>query len=246
MIANTHSIDLELGSDQFLTILDASQTGLDLAGDFTFATWWKPEDTGVSHALITKGNYNSNTRAYTWIWRTGTNLMTILISSDGGATRDDVSFSFTPIAGTMYHLAMTCDISNAASTEFEFFVNAVSQGNGSVVTDSSVGAIYDSADPFYIGAENGVVDSEINVDGLMDETVVTSDILTLAEITRLYQGYDARFLDNLKGYWKYNNDLTDSSGNGNTLTNNGTAVFSTTVPFANYYGSTGGFIHSSS
>ena len=35
--ANTHSIDLESGSSQYLSIADVSQTGLDITGDMTIA-----------------------------------------------------------------------------------------------------------------------------------------------------------------------------------------------------------------
>ena len=34
-MANTHSLDLERGSNQYASIADAAQTGLDLSGDFT-------------------------------------------------------------------------------------------------------------------------------------------------------------------------------------------------------------------
>ena len=38
---------------------------------------------------------------------------------------------------------------------------------------------------------------------------------------------------NLNAYWRLNNNLVDKTANGNTLTNNGSAVFSTDTPFVN-------------
>jgi hypothetical protein len=38
----------------------------------------------------------------------------------------------------------------------------------------------------------------------------------------------------LVGYWKLNNGLTDQTANGNTLTNNGSAVFSASTPFSGF------------
>ena len=46
----------------------------------------------------------------------------------------------------------------------------------------------------------------------------------------------------LKAYYKYENNFTDSSGNSNTLTNNGGATFSSSVPFTNYDGNGGQFL----
>lgn len=224
---NTHSIDLERSSTQYLSITDASQTGLDLSGDFTIEFWWKPEDVAVTHSLITKGNYNTSTRAYSIIWR-NTNVLEVIISSNG-TTLDKVNFSFTPSAGTYYHIAITCDVSQAVASEFEFFLNGSSQGNGSVATDGSVTSINNSADPFYIGAEKGVATAENTEDGLIDEVRVWNIIRTGTQINdNKYIPIDSE--TGLVGSWHLDNALTDSSGNSNTLTNNGSAVFSTDVP----------------
>lgn len=235
MAANTYSADFERDSTQFLDIADGSQTGLDLSGDFTLACWFRTEDNSVPQCIISKGDYNASQTAYVFYYRTSASRLEMTITSDG-STYDRVSYAWTPTNNTWYHLAVTCDVSNAVATEFEFFVNGASVGNGSFDNDGSVTSIYNSSDEFYIGAERGASEAENTMDGLLDEVVVTSDILSSGEIAKLYQGYDASKigLDNLQGYWQLNNALTDLSGNSNTLVNNATVTFSTTVPFASY------------
>ena len=46
--ANTHSTDLESGSSQYWSITDASQTGLDITGDFSIEGWVKLESLNIS------------------------------------------------------------------------------------------------------------------------------------------------------------------------------------------------------
>lgn len=53
-MANTYSLVLNSGSSQYAYINDASQTGLDLSGDFTFEAYVNPESAPGSYTIISK------------------------------------------------------------------------------------------------------------------------------------------------------------------------------------------------
>lgn len=241
MAANTNSLDLELSSTQYAAITDASQTGLDITGDLSFAGWVRVESAPSSSTMVlaSKNDPGSSQRAYLFGYaHDGANLMVIAqVSSDGGSVnRDRISWTTTLNTGTYYHLAVTIDVSNSAATEMVLYINGVSQGNGTVDQDGGITAIFNSSAPFALGSDYNSGSGGNNLyDGLIDEVVITSDIMSAQEIADLFAGWDAsQKLDNIQGYWKLNNAYTDSSGNGNTLTAVNTPSFSATVPFANY------------
>jgi len=238
MAANTHSIDLELSSSQSLSIADASQTGLDITGNISIAAWIRleqlPSTAGTSFAIASKDDggivrsylmqiNSANDKLEMYCWDAVNNLTRF--SMDTAFVGGDV--------GNWIHIAATVTI---ASTSAVFYKNGAVSANTTLATAAT--SIRNTADDFVIGArDNSPYD--LYFDGMIDEVVITSDVITAGEAANLYAGYDAStILDNIGGYWKLNNVLTDSSGNGNTLTNNGTATFSTTVPFANYYANT--------
>lgn len=241
MAANSHSLDLELGSTQYASIADASQTGLDITGDISFAGWVKIESAPSTSTQVfaAKNDPGSSQRAYIFAYNhDGSNLKIIAqVSSDGGSVnRDRISWTTTLNTGTYYHIAITVDVSNSAATEMVLYIDGVSQGNGTVDQDGSISAIFDSSAPFSIGCDfNSGSGGQNLFDGLIDEVVITSDVMTQQEVSDLYAGWDAtQKLDNIAGYWKLNNDYLDETANNNDLTATGSPSFSTTVPFANY------------
>ena len=56
-MANTHSLDLELGSSQYAYIDNGDQSGLGVTGDFTIEAWVRIETFGATnHAIVGKRN----------------------------------------------------------------------------------------------------------------------------------------------------------------------------------------------
>ena len=228
--ANTHSIDLERGSSQSLSITDASQTGLDFTGDFSLETWVKVESavdgTSLEYNFISKYLPAGNQRSYSWnyAYNGGTELIQLLTSDDGSSVAV-LSVTRTLPTGDWIHLALTYDASAGLA---KFYFDGSQEGGDQTGGKTS---ILNGTSPFEIGAQAG----GFQFDGLMDDTRAWSDIRTTAEIA------DNRSLElvgnesNLEGYWKLNNDLLDSTSgaqeNSNDLTNNNSAVFSTDVPF---------------
>jgi len=229
-MANTHSIDLELSSSQYLSITDANQTGLDRTGDTTIEAWVKFESlpgVGATQMKIaSKYNTASDQRGYDfnlWYIGAGDFRLNAVYSTDGTyQAANDVFVDFVPTVGTWYHLAVVYDIGN---TDVLFYVNGSQQGTTQSTTG---GSIYNNNAAFNIGALSGTT----FFDGKIDDVRVWSDIRTATEIAN-YKDVELNGDEtNLVGYWKLNNSLLDETSNDNDLTNNNSAVFSTDVPFS--------------
>ena len=221
---NTRSADFEKDNNQYLSISDANQTGLDLTGDFTLETWLKMEDEvplNQKYGLITKWFVGSNI-SYTLEYGQFTHGFAVELQlSANGTQNDNVLWDVDLGTGEWKHLAVTF---NASSSESELWVDGVSQG----VKQHSISSILDSSAEFRIG---GRFSNGIPVDGLMDDVRVWDDVRTEAEIIANKDNELIGSETNLVGYWKLNNDATDETANGNDLTNNNSVLFSSDVPF---------------
>lgn len=235
-MANTHSTDLERSSSQYWSITDASQTGLDLSGDFTLELWANSESTpGVSdsHYFISKDDGTANDRSYDFVYinQSGTPQIRLLVFQNN-TTLSEHNWSQTLTTGQWYHIAVTFDISEPLATQAELFLDTVSQGNGTATRDN-ISSIQNSSAPFEIGART-VQDPNGYFDGLLDEVRVWGDIRTSTEISDNWKKQLSGSEADLKAYWKFNNNGDGSSGNNNDLTNNNSATFSTDVPFTGF------------
>ena len=229
------SIDLELSSSQYLSISDASQTGLDITGDITIEAWIKleslPSAVGQFFVIASKNDISNNYKGYTFAIRNtagGTapaNSLQFYWRDSGGVNTTSFGSTTALTTGVWYHVAAVADVS-AASVSIYL--------NGSALTTetyaSAATSISDNNDDFRIGAiANGASIVEY-FDGLIDDVRVWSDIRTGTEIV---SNFDKELLGteaNLVGYWKLNNSLLDETSNNNDLTNNGSAVFNTDHP----------------
>ena len=230
-MANTHSIDLELSSSQYLSIADGDQTGLDLTTDFTLEIWIKleqlPSTIGDSVALIGKDGAAGDR---SWACKlTSANKLSIFYVADNDATNYTFIESTSAIVvagdvGSWVHIAVSVDISAKTAVMYK---NS-SSVDDTVVTANSTTSVGSTA-PFRIGT-NRAADSDF-FDGLIDEVRVWNDIRTPTEIADNYEKELAGTETGLVGYWQLNNDLLDQTSNDNDLTNNNSATFSTDVPF---------------
>lgn len=225
-MANSHSIDLELSSSQYLSITDAAQTGLDITGDFTIEAWVKveqlPSVAGTSYAIVTKFDYASNQASYQFSIDTSNKLFVVF--DDIGDASDLSRFrtdSAAVQAGVWKHVAVSCDVSAPSAV---FYVNGAPVASSTELTGST--AVFNGTSIFYVGRrEDGLY-----YDGLIDEVRVWNDIRTAQEIADNYQNELVGNEAGLVGYWKLNNSLLDETTNNNDLTNNNSAVFSTDIP----------------
>lgn len=224
-MANTYSLDLEASSNQYGSISDGSQTGLDLSGDFTFESWLKAESepSGDFYGIISKYNTTGNQRAYQIRYRDdgGTKSFYLSVSSAGtSGSTSSAGVEYDLDTGTWYHAAVTFD---ASAGEMELFINSVSQGTASGLETS----IFNSTATFLLGFNGG----NDYWDGKMDEVRIWSDIRTQAEIA---DNMNVELVGNEAGlvaYWNCNQNLDDATSNGNDLTEVNSPTYSTDVPF---------------
>ena len=232
---NTYSIDLESGSSQYLSISDASQNGvLDVTSDMTIEAWAKLESLPISggdwYTIVAKYKGNSASDRSYWFAianDSGTYKLKFVESSDG-ASSQTAETTFTGLTtGTWYHVAVV--YSNAGTATF--YVN----GSGVGTQSGGVTSLHDSASKFTIGAmeDNSGIIQNFH-DGLIDDIRIWNTVRTGAEINN-YKNQELNGNElGLVGYWKLDNSLTDSTSNGNTLTNNGNASFSPDAPFSGF------------
>lgn len=242
-MATTYSIDLERLSSQSASITDAAQTGLDISGDFTFETWWKPESLtdGQDQCFFIKQNSSGGGSEPLAIYKatdTGDNIIQCEIHSNNSGSAGttckivwNVEGDPAIVVGTWVHIAIVCTIANANATKMELFLNGVSEGNGTVASGTACASIFNGDGDCYVGdvGEN----PGTGVDGLLADVRIwnttRSAVNILANMSRLLNPSTDT---NLKGNWFFAlPTFTDRSGNGNTLTNNNSAVFSADYPY---------------
>lgn len=221
LTSNSHWIDLERGSAQSLSITDASQTGLDFSGDLTFALRVRFEtyDTGLTY--VGKRLGTGNQRSYQFRMNTANTMQFVSFDDGDGSTSCNVQVTWSASTATNYMVSVT-----KSGTSVKFFVNGSQQGTTQTCSSST---IYNGTAPFEIGAR---VEDPAYLDGKIDDVRVWSRALSDSDISSLYS--NPCTFDNgasLQGWWVLDNALTDSSGNGNTLTNNNSAVFATDTPY---------------
>lgn len=227
--ANTHSIDLERDSSQYLSISDGSQTGLDVTGDLTIESWVKVETAPSSQIYAIASKYDSpgNQRSYVLYYRdvSGTKRLYFAASSNGqggGAVERYVDTSLG--TGTWHHVAVVYTASGGTA---DFYVDGTQVGSQQTGYNTSI----------HSGSamvEIGSTEVDHYFDGILDDVRIWNIARTNQEISddmsRELNGNET----GLVGYWKLNNSLTDTTSNGNTLTNNNSASFSATSPFSGF------------
>lgn len=218
---NTHSLDLELSSNQYAYITDTAS--LSITGDMTIELWVKLESVDIVQTLVAKWYNTNNERSYMIQILDSDNKPGLYISSDG--TASTVKYWSTALtAGTWTHLAVSYD---ASAGTCAFYRNGSTDGTGSSLPTS----IENNASRFSIGARNTEVSAGNPLDGLIDDARVWNDIRTPTEISDNYLKELVGNEGNLVGYWKLNNSYLDETANDNDLTASGNPVFSTDVPF---------------
>jgi hypothetical protein len=232
---NTYSIDLEKDSNQYLSVADSA--ALSITGDITVEAWIKAEsmEDGTSQYIAAKGttgSYNAWRLMSSWNSATSKHNLSFTIDETGSNTVA-VAYAHADVdlgayVGTWIHVAATWDATSGSAAP-KVYVNGSevssysSQGN-----DGGTDAIADTNSSTYIGNSPN---QTLYFDGVIDDVRVWSVVRTGTEInddkSRELNGNEA----GLAAYWKLNNGLTDTTANGNTLTNNNSATFAADIPF---------------
>jgi hypothetical protein len=176
--------DFERADNDYLEIVDASQSGLDFSGDFSFSLWFNLESALSGYAnmcLLSKYDFNTPTQAYSldMSHNSGNNRVR-LITSDNGSNNSqmNVDTGFTFSTATWYHLVASFD---ASASTFELFINGSSEG-------TAVGAhtsIFNSSAPFRLSGF-GVSPVDAPFDGQMKEVSIWSNTKDATDASTLY------------------------------------------------------------
>lgn len=178
---------IENGSDhvasasEYLSITDASQSGLDISSDFTIAGWIYP-DTVAQDGIVGKHTESSGEYGYSIGWlNAGTGHFAVAISSScTSRTLSAVSAGSAFTTGSWQHFAIVYDASAGSVTAYK---NAVA---GSPTTGFPT-SICDNTQPFVLGLDYTQTQY---LDGGLDEVGVWSRVLSGTEITGLYNSGD--------------------------------------------------------
>ena len=209
--------DFESSSSQSFSIADASQTGLDLSGDCSFAGWVKFESFTSENTIFAKTDSNT-ARSY---------VVRVLSSGDGyllnaecygdGTTSNrrgaNSNAAFTTTTGTWYHFAATFDVDTGTWVFYK---------NGAVIASTAsnagtVASIYNSSNKFQMGANNSSGTDDRFFDGMMDEMGVWSRTLNQFEVSALYYGSTGQ-------QYSFDSDYTSYAGSNDDYENIGTGA----------------------
>lgn len=231
--SQTKALDLELSSSQYASIADASQTGLDITGDFTIEAWINieqlPSTAGTAFSIAAKYRGTGTSRCYRFKLHS-TDELVCTYSQDGDVVNYTQAVSNVVAdsswIGVWKHVAVAVDVSAQTIT---FYVDGVAQ----TTTYNNQGAtsIHDNSSiPFILGAEGNGSTNGSYFDGIISEVRVWNDIRTADEVrSNMYHNVSAAAAG-LAGYWKLDDDYLDETSNDNDLTASGSPTFTTDVP----------------
>lgn len=163
--------------DQYLTITDGIQVGLDLTNTLSVLAWINPKNLGaqtmvaVAKASTTEGEE----RSYGLFVERDARTLSAFVSPDGTFESTAIVYGTPLSAESWYHAAMLCD-----GATLKTFLN----GGVDRATDYTKGILNSRAD-FRIG-NYGIPVSDNDFDGLIDEVVVARRALRDEEIKAIY------------------------------------------------------------
>lgn len=220
---NTASIDFEFSSAQNLLITDADQTGLDITGDITIEGWIDPES--FTENAVIAGNISGNGDNGYVLLITDTGKLVMQVYENPGGNYSQVFLNNSINTGFWRHVAGTFNVSTG---QCEIYLDGIKQTD--LVNDvTGASSIYNNGNTFRV-ASNQENPGGNRYDGKIEELRVWNVVRSATEISdNMYNQLYGNELG-LVGYWRFNNDLLDTTPNGNNLTNNSGASFSTDVP----------------
>lgn len=174
------SADFEVANSESLSIMDASQTGLDITGNLSICFWYKPESlpgAGSEHQLVCKYNTTGNQRAYRIVFQQSSGAFRCNLSSNGTATVEAIGATVLS-AGVWYHCAVVYN-----GTDIRIYVNGALDSNGVLNPATYSSGIFNSTADFRLGNQQNGTNY---ADGLMDEVGVFNRALSASEVSSIF------------------------------------------------------------
>lgn len=206
------------GVDDYINIPDSSDfdciTG---TSDFTISAWARFIATGNSDPLVEQWVEDSER----WLfYKNGTD--TITFGYDDGSWSNVISSDTSLSASQWYHLVLTREGNN-----WKIYINGENDGSE---TDSHT--IPNPNAPLRIGVDsNGPSFAEVT----MAKIAIFNKELSSSEVSDLYaadghaDNESLGLSNHLVGYWKLEDDYSDSSSSGNDGTNEGTYILNNAI-----------------
>jgi hypothetical protein len=219
-----NAADFERGDSDYLSITDASQSGLDITGDISVSFWMKLESApafDTIYSILNKRNTGSSNGGYQIQYThfpSNTDTLQIVFYDGSSNTSSVAALDLNLSTATWYHLVITIDVS---APDIKVYLDGSDQSFSMSLTDAT--AIGDNAEEFRIGRTA----AGDYFDGQIDEVGIWSKVLTSGEVTDLYNSgsglpyWDPDDVKNettlstsLVSYWEMEqtagNDATDS------------------------------------
>lgn len=219
--SNTHAISLAQGSSQYLS---RSNDAYDITAG-TIQAWIKtsslPSITGHSYGIITTANNTALQGFYLVIGSSDDK-----VAAAFGAGANEVKSTVAISNSTYTHVAFAWDTNGK-----DLIINGVSVSTSGVAATLTAGNAN-----LYIGADTSGAGRYF--DGLIDDVRIYNVKRTATQVASDMQTTLVGNESNLLSYWKLDNALTDSTSGARTLTNNGSATFSTTVGYPGQFSTT--------
>lgn len=139
---NNSALDLEADEQDYLSIPDATQTGLDNNGNMTFSQWINFESTTTNQTLFSKDVMGGN-QAYFLQYKASANALE-WVSSSNGSNFHEGTIPWQPEANTWYQLTASFNATNGTLTIF-----ANNEALGTITNLNPT--IHDSTADFMVG-----------------------------------------------------------------------------------------------
>lgn len=179
--------DFEATNSEYLSITDASQTGLDITGALSISCWINVESTpGATtyYTILCKGGISvaasDTTIQYDLFYRNDGDIQLQGFIRGTGVNKV-VGYVTTLTTATWYHVVLTYE----PSTALRLYLNGSEVANN---TTSIPASLVDTARPFGIGADQASGTIANYFDGIVDEVAIFSQLLSTTDISDLYNG----------------------------------------------------------
>ncbi len=224
VLANTHSTDLVKASSQ--AWYTNTHAGIATSSAMSTCAWINIDNEPVVNQF--------------GIVSLGTDASFEMVYSDAGnlilaVNNNQILYPWTGVTNdTWYHVCARFDASQPAGSRGELYINGASVLTAPS-TETSI--LTSDTEEFAIGTREITrveSDSHRYFDGQIDDVRVWTRALSDSDVAAIYADSCSGSLNgtNLGGWWKFDNDASDSSGNGNTLTGLNSPTFTTDKPFS--------------
>lgn len=168
-------------NSEYLSITDASQTGLEPSGNMSWSFWvYFNSVPGAGSGATFLGKGDGNQKYQIHYSGNGEGIRLLFYPSSG--TYKGVDHAWTPSTSTWYHIVITFN-STASTNNFQIFIN--NSKTSRTGASAPCGSISGNTNPFIIGA-NTESPTTYFMNGRIEEVGMWGKVLSDAEVSDLY------------------------------------------------------------